>query len=59
MPTEVLDKKGNEIQVGDEVIVRAKVVAITPLGDQTLLRVEWQTDAWLIDFVKAEEVEKL
>ena len=56
MPT---DKNGNEIQVGDEVIVRAKVVAITPLGDQTLLQVEWQTDAWLIDFVKPEKVEKL
>ena len=53
------DHNGKELKIGDEIIVKARIVEIHKLVDESLLQVEWNTkNGALLDFVKASVVEK-
>ena len=58
----IIDKNGDEIKEGDEIIVRAKVMAIHQIeGDNSssVLQVKWQSEQVpLIDYVLSSQVEK-
>lgn len=57
----VTDKNGKELKVGDEIIVRGKIVAIVDLEDEGkgLLQMKWDTAAIpLIDYAESKEVAK-
>ena len=57
----ITDKHGAEINVGDEVVVRGKVVAV-PMdlqdGGKAILQVSWYDQVPLLDFVQSASVEK-
>ncbi|MGA9774015.1 MAG: hypothetical protein WBV94_33600 [Blastocatellia bacterium] len=57
----ITDKNGNQLNIGDEVIVRGKIVAI-PMdlkdGGKALLQVNWEGQVPLIDYVQSVYVEK-
>jgi len=52
-----IDKNGREIQEGDEIIVRAKVLQVTDAGDKSILHVAWDHPTAFIDYVLADAVE--
>lgn len=60
----VKDKAGNEIKVGDEVILRGRIVAIPvefgfDLKDTGILQVQWASEGVPVtDFVNSSQVEK-
>jgi hypothetical protein len=60
----VRDKAGNEIKVGDEIILRGRVVAIPvefdfDLKDTGILQVQWGSEEVPVaDFVNSSKVEK-
>lgn len=59
----VKDKNGDEVAVGDEIVVRGKVAAIPmDLQDESgnaILQVQWQEEEVpLLDYVQSKRVEK-
>jgi hypothetical protein len=58
----IADKNGVELQVGDEIVVRGKIVAI-PLdledNGKAILQVNWDEQVPLIDYVQSVSVEKV
>jgi hypothetical protein len=58
----VTDKNGNELNVGDEIIVRGKIVAIPMDLDDNgkgILQVRWESsEVPLIDYVQSASIEK-
>lgn len=57
----VCDKDGKELRVGDEVIVRGRIVAV-PMDLQDngkgILQVTWYGQVPVLDYVQANEIEK-
>jgi hypothetical protein len=55
----ITDRNGNELKIGDEVVIRGRVVgAPVEAIDGTVLQVEWRSDAPVTDYVKSTSVEK-
>jgi hypothetical protein len=55
------DSEGKELQVGDQVVVRGRVIGIPvkPLADlPALIQVEWESGAPLLNFVRSTSVRK-
>jgi hypothetical protein len=57
------DKNGKELEVGDEIIVRGKVMAI-PMkleeGGLSILHIKWESESMpMLDYIKSNQVEKV
>jgi hypothetical protein len=57
----ITDKHGAELKVGDEIVIRGKIVEIPlDLKDEgkAILQVRWEGQVPLVDFVQSVYVEK-
>lgn len=55
----VQDRNDNELQPGDEFVIRGRIEQVFPTEENGLLEVSYQTAVPLTAFIRAEAVEKI